>query len=620
MKKTIEQTYQVLDEIDHIRKRTGMYAGSVVSQTSNEWVYDTASKKMVKKNLVYIPALIKIFSELLDNAIDESRRANELDSIRVSFDGDTISVHDNGRGIPVVVHAQTGKYIAETVFSNLRAGSNFNDDEDQQLIGTNGVGSTLTNVLSSTFKIESADGVNLFSQVFTEGMRKRTEPSIKPYNKKFTKITFTPDYKFFGLDGLTPDIKEKMIKKVVDAAACNTAVKFYVDGDRLNVKSFSDYVGLYCDDFVEESTDSWSVALSASDGFEQISFVNSVETYQGGTHVDYVMLQITDAIRAHIKKKHKVEVKPSDVRNHVRVYISANVNRPRFSSQTKENMISPVAEYKTSWSASDKFIRKIVSGTVIQTILDWVMAKERAAEAAELRKKSKDIDRANLRKITKFTDASEKTDRDNCMLLLCEGDSAANSVLSARNQYTGCYALKGKPINALAATTADVLDNKEFVDLMKVTGLKIGEKITKLSDCRFGKICVCADADSDGNHITGLVIAMFRKYWPELFELGMIYRFRTPIMKAIIGQKEEFFYSLSEFDKWAKTEKRSFKTRYLKGLGSSTAQDFRKYFQDMENNLIQIKINDVTDLEIVDMVFGKEAGSSDRRKEWLDLE
>ena len=156
MAKTIEQTYQVLDEIDHVRRRCGMYAGSTTIETTPQWVYNTETKKMENREISVIPAFIKIFSEILDNAIDESRRAPDvMESIRVELHEDgSISVTDNGRGIPVEVHAQTGKYIAETVFSNLRAGSNFNDEDDQQLIGTNGVGSTLTNILSSSFKIE----------------------------------------------------------------------------------------------------------------------------------------------------------------------------------------------------------------------------------------------------------------------------------------------------------------------------------------------------------------------------------------------------------------------------------------------------------------------------------
>ena len=147
---------------------------------------------------------VKSFSEILDNAIDEGKRAPEtLNQIKVDIAFNEISVQDNGRGIPVEIHEQTGTYIAETVFSNLRAGSNFNDDEDQSLIGTNGVGSTLTNVLSSNFKIESCDGKKKLTQDFWNGMRERSEPKIKENVKNGTKITFTPDYEFFKLNIIT---------------------------------------------------------------------------------------------------------------------------------------------------------------------------------------------------------------------------------------------------------------------------------------------------------------------------------------------------------------------------------------------------------------------------------
>ena len=165
---------------------------------------------------------------------------------------------------------------------------------------------------------------------------------------------------------------------------------------------------------------------------------------------------------------------------------------------------------------SDKFINKLVKSSVIQNILDWVNAKEAAIKAAELRKLNKDLNRTNLRKISKFTDASNKTDRANCMIAICEGDSAANAVLSARTEMIGCYPLKGKPINALGASTKDMLANKEFVDLLQVCGLKIGERVESLDSIRFGKIALLADSDPDGSHIVGLVCAMFKKFWPEL--------------------------------------------------------------------------------------------------------
>jgi DNA gyrase/topoisomerase IV subunit B len=423
--------YVLLDEIDHVRKRTGMYAGSTELTSAVEWVYDIGSKKMIKSQVSYIPALIKIFSEILDNAIDEHRRAPAvLDSIRVDFSDDgTISVTDNGRGIPVELHPQTGKYIAETVFSNLRAGSNFNDDQDQQLIGTNGVGSTLTNILSTQFHIESCDGKKLFKQDFFNGMRDRSEPKVTVNAKNYTRIAFTPDYAFFKLSRLDDDHKLKMTKKIADASACNPGVKFYVNGDRINVKDFGDYIALYDSEFVYDDTPDWKVGISYSDGFEQVSFVNSVETYQGGTHVFYVMDQITDAVRDYLRKKHKVEVKPADIRTHMRVYISANINRPKFSSQTKENLISQPSTYKTSWSVPDFLIKKLVKSPIIQHVLDWVQAKAKAAELAELRKLNKEALKTNPKRVDKFDDAIERKDRNLCELYMTEGDCIQENTL-----------------------------------------------------------------------------------------------------------------------------------------------------------------------------------------------
>ena len=421
MTKHIQQTYQVLDEIEHVKKRTGMYAGSTAIQTSLEWIYSPEEKLMQKQEIAYIPAFIKIFSEILDNAIDEGKRSASLDTIKVDISFDEISVSDNGRGIPVEIHEKTGQHIAETVFSNLRAGSNFNDDEDQSLIGTNGIGSTLTNILSSNFRIESCDGKKKFTQDFWEGMRERSEPTIKAFTTNGTKITFTPDYEFFKLNGMDHDHKSKIYKKVIDAAANNLDVKFYFNGELIKFKSFDDYIALYSKDFLTDCNDDWKIGVSSSDGFDQISFINSVETYQGGTHVDYIVNQISTKLREFFKKKHKVDIKPSDIKNHIRIYISGSVNRPKFSSQTKENMISPVSEYKTTWTVSDKFIKNILKTEIVQSILDWISAKEKAQLMSDLRKANRAVDKNDPKRVEKFHDASTKN-REEAILLLAEGD------------------------------------------------------------------------------------------------------------------------------------------------------------------------------------------------------
>lgn len=619
MTKHITQTYQVLDEIAHVRLRTGMYAGSTEKQTSSEWVYDPMTKRMVKRTVTVIPALVKIFSEILDNAIDEHRRAPKvLDAIRVEFDPDgTISVTDNGRGIPVEIHPQTGKYVAETVFSNLRAGSNFNDADDQQLIGTNGVGSTLTNILSTHFRIESCDGKKVLTQDFYDGMRERTEPKIKSDTKNRTKISFTPDYGFFKLDGLDADHALKMTKKVVDAAACNPKVKFYVNGDRINVKDFGDYIALYDEEFVYDDTEDWKVGVSHSDGFEQVSFVNSVETYQGGTHVFYVMDQITEAVREDIKKKHKIEVKPADIRNHMRVYISANVNRPKFSSQTKENMISMPGTYKTTWTVPDALIRKLLKSPIIQSVLDWAEMKAKAAEMAELRKLNKDASKTKPARVDKFDDAVEKNERHKCICFFTEGDSARNSIQSARgkNPYIGSFSLRGKPLNVYDAETKDVIANNEFANILTITGLQLGEKVNSVTQLRFGKLAVLSDQDLDGFHITSLELSFFAKYWPELYELGVIYRFNTPLYIATTTKGEVFeFFTEEEYASWNKTAPKH-KADYYKGLGGFDTETFERFLATPEKYLVRITPLEAADLAKFELAFSNT--EQDARKEWL---
>ena len=639
MTKQLAQTYQVLDEIEHIRKRTGMYAGSTSLQTTKEWVYNVATKKMEQRDITVIPAFIKIFSEILDNAIDEHRRApNVLDAIRVELHDDgSISVTDNGRGIPVEIHPQTNKYVAETVFSNLRAGSNFNDDEDQQLIGTNGVGSTLTNVLSTSFKIESADGKKLFRQEFTEGMRKRSEPKVKEHDKHYTRITFTPDYSFFKLKGLDEDHKLRIIKKVVDAAATNPKVKFYINGDRVLTRGFDDYIAMYDEEYVYDETNDWKVGITKSDGFEQISFVNSVETYQGGTHVTYAINQVVDAVRTHIEKKHKVKVSPGDVRGHMRIYISANVNRPRFSSQTKENMISPPSEWKTSWTVPDKFITKLLKTEIIKAILDWVQAKEQAALMADLRKANKDVERVNFRRIDKFADAQERHQRHKCILFLAEGDSAAKSLFAARgkNPYIGTFPLKGKPLNVREKDIARVLglDKKkerekegkktepnEIQKILTLIGLKIGEPVKSLTELNFGKVAFATDADVDGAHIAGLLMNIFDTFWPELFRLGFVHVLRTPTVKVYLKDKTVLeFFTEREFKEWVAKDgakAKGWTHRYFKGLGTTKTPDFVPYMEQLDNYLFQVTMEGEEDKSAIDLAFSPERAND--RKKWLE--
>lgn len=615
--KTLEQTYKVLSEIEHVRARVGMYAGSPVAESREEFVY---RDKMELARLTFVPALIKIVSEIIDNVVDEHKRnPNKIDQLKLDIVDGEITVYDNG-GIPVEIHKEFGKYVPEIIFGTLRSGSNYNDDEDQAIIGTNGLGAKLSVILSDYFIIETADGKKSFKQEYRNGMNERSEPKIKESTKNYTKITFKPDYAFFKLPGIDQDHIDKILRRLVDVAGCNAKLKVWFNGTRLSVKSFEDYVKLYTDEYVHDSNDNWEVAFAHSDGFKQTSFVNSVETYMGGTHIDYVTNQLLNQLREYFKKKHKIDVKPSEIRNHLHVFISCNINRPKFSSQSKENMISAPADFGTSYELPEKIVKKVINSPVIQAVLDWVQAKAQAQQLAEMRKLNKDGDKTNLKKIKKFHDATER-DRSLTSIFLAEGDSASSSILGARDpKLHASFPLRGRPINVSASSFAKVKENEEFENIRKIIGLKYGEQ-ADLTNLNFGKIVIASDADEFGNSIAGLIINMFYRLWPEIVKGGKLYRLVTPV--AIVEYKKQSleFFTEKEFEDWReKHPGEKYEYTFLKGLGSSTPKQFKTYMGNLDKYLVQFTYTGKEDDDTMDLCFLKEVGFSDKRKIWLALE
>lgn len=618
--KTIEQEYRVLDEIEHVRARSARYVGSTTLKETDTYVLKTGS--IVKEQVRYIPAFIKLFEEITNNAVDEYKRAPDvLTTIKISIDQLTgsITVEDNGRGIPVQKHSETNQYVPEMIFTNLRAGSNFSED-DWTGAGTNGEGATLCVILSEWFQVETADGKNAFKQEYTNGLRKKSKPLINASTRHYTKISYCPDYNHFGMtDGLDDHHYSMLSKIVVDTAATNTSINFFLNGQPVKINTFEDYVKMYQSEYVYEETGDWKIAAARNDTFEHISFVNGINTYVGGTHVDYVSAQIVSKLRDYIKKKHKVDVKPADIKNHLRLFLSCNINRPRFDSQVKSTMVSPVSEWKTTFEVSDKFIKKLINSSVIQSILDWASAKAAAQEAAEDRQKNKESEKTNIRSIPKFHDATIKN-RANTMLFLAEGDSALTPLLGVKTPEMGIFPLRGRPINVSAAKKEQIKENVEFESIRTIVGLKYGVA-ADIKNLNFGKIVVASDADEFGKSICGLTINMFYRLWPEIVEAGMLYRLITPMIIVEGKGIDEEFFSIESFEEWRnKNQHKKFTYRFLKGLGSNNTKRFRKYIENPDKYLVQLTLDGDEDRRLLDLCFLKDKGFSDMRKQWLALE
>eukprot|EP00928_Gymnodinium_smaydae_P001475 TRINITY_DN10542_c1_g1_i1.p1 TRINITY_DN10542_c1_g1~~TRINITY_DN10542_c1_g1_i1.p1 ORF type:complete len:444 (-),score=103.35 TRINITY_DN10542_c1_g1_i1:2-1249(-) len=360
--KTIEQIYQKKTQLEHILLRPDTYVGSTEHQSQEMYVFDERRKEIVYKKIDYVPALYKIFDEILVNAADNSMRDSKMDLIDVTIDkeGGSISVMNTGKGIPVQMHKEHKCYVPELIFGQLLTSDNYDDDEKKVTGGRNGFGAKLTNVFSTRFIVETVDKSvkKKFTQVFENNMSVKNKPTIVPFTgSDYTKVTFWPDLAKFGMKKLDNDIVGLMMKRAYDIAGSTTKkVRVVLNGKELPIKSFEDYVQLYLGGkttsvgedgeegpppvVFERGNDRWEVGISVSEGsFNQVSFVNSINTIKGGTHVQYITEQLVEAILKVVKSKNKggIDIKPAHVRNHLFVFCNALIENPAFDSQTKEH-------------------------------------------------------------------------------------------------------------------------------------------------------------------------------------------------------------------------------------------------------------------------------------------
>ena len=574
---SVDKKFKKLDDISHVILRPGMYIGSIKPHTANKWIVEEG--KMTQREITYNPGFLKIFDEIVTNSVDESKReGSKLNTVKIDLDRKTnkVTIWDNG-GIPVVKNTEHDEWIPEMVFSNLKAGSNFDDTEERSWAGTNGVGSTLTNIYSKEFKISTCDGKNSFIQTFSNNMRERTQPVVKKAKANHTEISYITDLEKFGLTEIDEDHYKMIEKRIYDIAACNTGLKIYFNGNLININSFEDYIKLYTEEYFYEfkKDKTWSLGIALSqNGFQQVSFANTTETYDGGTHVDYVMNQIIVSLREFFLKKHKVDIKPSELKQHMFLFLDATVINPSFSSQTKEKLITEVKEFGTTFEVSAKLIQSILKSEIVNSILDWIQQKKNAEDSKLQRDLNKKLTKI---KVEKLIDAKGK-DRWKYSIGLFEGDSAISAFRKYRTPETmGAFALKGKFVNVSEITNQKLVQNDEAVNLMASIGLKLGQEID-VRNLRYGRVLIFTDADMDGNAISALLINFFYKYWPDMFERKMIYKVETPIVVAIPkakAKKKELFYTQNEYNVWAeKNDLKQFEIKYKKGLAALVDDEY----------------------------------------------
>jgi DNA topoisomerase-2 len=644
-----KKNYKKLSHIEHILVRPSTYIGSIEKTVEDMFIMDYSNPEepmILKKTIEYIPGLYKIFDEILVNATDHDTRLTvkrnqgdtsiiPVSNIKVDIEKETgrITVYNDGDGIHVVEIDEHSCYAPELIFGHLLTGTNYNDSEERIVGGQNGYGAKLANIFSTEFTIETVDKTrNLkYIQTFTNNMTVRTEPKITTYSSKpYTRISFIPDYKRFGLDGLTSDIISLLEKRVYDTAAwTNKTISVFLNNTRLECKTFEKYIDLYIGPKSEhprvhlELGDRWEViaTYNSCSNFEQVSFVNGIHTSRGGKHLEYIVSQIRDGLVDYIKKKKKVMVKPATIRNELFIFLKSTITNPSFDSQTKETLTTPVSKFGSVATIDDKAIDKIAKIGIMERIMNAVDNKN-----------NKDFQKTDgkkqnvIRGLPKLNDADMAGTKDSkkCILILTEGDSAKSSVLSGLGQegrdYYGVFPLRGKLLNVKDTDQEKVINNAEIQAIKKILGLKAGvdysvETPDELWDLRYGKIMILCDSDVDGSHIKGLLMNLFHSYWPSLLQAGFVITMLTPIVKVFKGKVSQSFYNLGDYKTWKDNnpDHHLYEVKYYKGLGTSSAAEFKEYFKDMK--VLNYEWTDDSN-NAIDLAFNKKR--ADDRKKWLE--
>jgi DNA topoisomerase-2 len=651
-KKTATETYQKLTQLEHILIRPDTYIGSVERTDQQVWLFNKETKLMEYRNVSYVPGLYKIFDEILVNAADNKQNDKSQTYIKVTIDREAgqVTVENNGKGIPVEIHEKEKIYIPELIFGNLLAGSNFDDTQQRTVGGRNGYGAKLCNVFSTEFTVECQDSTNgkRYKQTWTENMTKMGKAKITSNKTSdFVRITYKPDFKRFGMpDGIDDDLEGLMWRRVYDMAGTVRGVKVHLNGEHLKVKDFKAYCNLYAQSIAKERIAEeggsptctvevdddkghprWEVGFAVSDGtFQQVSFVNSIATTSGGTHVNYIADQITDRLLKQLNKLKKGHgLKQNALRNHIFIFVNCLINNPAFNSQTKEQMTTKASQFGSKCELSEKFLKAIAKSEAIKNIMD---AAERKADKMMAKSDGSKRSRVSNAKLVEANLAGTRRGHE-CTLILTEGDSAKGLAVSGRAildpDRIGVFPLRGKLLNVRDASLDQITKNQEIQNIKQFLGLKHKQVYTDTKSLRYGHLMIMADQDHDGSHIKGLLINFLQVQFPSLLQIPEFFReFTTPIVKVWQGSnpkkplKLKTFFTQPEYEEWKiahQSQISRWQSKYLKGLGSSDNEDAQVYFKNLDAHLKEFDVMKPEEADMFDLAFSKK--KADARKEWL---
>lgn len=608
----------VLEGLEAVRKRPGMYIGSVSTKGLNHLIY-----------------------EIVDNAVDE-HLAGYCDTIRVTLEGDgSATVDDNGRGIPVGMH-EKGVSAERLVFTTLHAGGKFDDSAYKTSGGLHGVGSSVVNALSAYLTVQVKNGGFIYEDKYERGnpvieLQNGLLPVIGKSKATGTRVNFLPDDTIFD----KTRFKEDEVKsRLHETAYLNPALTIIYEDKRKAEAEYIEYhepegiVGFIRDmnktkesihDVIYFSGESEGISVEVAfqyvNEFHEnvLGFCNNIYNAEGGTHLTGFKTMFTNAINNYarelnILKEKDVNFTGADVRNGMTAVVSIKHPDPRFEGQTKTKLDNQDAAKVVSKVTGDEIVHYFDRN--LETLKSIIGCAEKAAKIRKSEEKAK----TNMLTKQKFSFDSngklancESRDASRCEIFIVEGDSAGGSAKTARNRaFQAILPIRGKILNVEKASIDKILANAEIKTMINAFGCGFSEGYGNdfdISKLRYDKIIIMADADVDGAHISTLLLTLFYRFMPELIFEGHVYLAMPPLYKAMPAKgKEEYLYDDKALEKYRKHHKGPFTLQRYKGLGEMDADQLWETTLDPETRLLKlVEIEDARMAsEVTEMLMGTE--------------
>lgn len=674
-------TYKQYDHRTHVYMKPDTYIGADERVERPEWLYNIQAGRMVNATIDFVPGCERLYLEVLTNASDNvgrSRRAGvDPGKIEITMNNRIISVTNYGLPIPIELHPKEGVYVPQMIFGSLLTSSNY--EVDRHEAGTNGIGAKAANIFSKWFKVTVWDHIRhlKYTQIWRENMTICETPVIEQFNGQassvcveyemdFARFRYSPANGDTG--GYPPEAFALFCRHAIDISfTAKTTVSF--NGTDFNFANIRDYARLYFGDRVDTAIVHYQwpagtevvqkkkgyqvarnpaitpeielIAIDTPDEGDHVSFVNCMMTRDGGVHVNTAVKSVGDSavkminesvikqltkqnkgkeLDAKDKRSHTITI--NDVKPHISILLSVKVMNPKFTSQTKTMLHSPVPKI----TIEDTTLNGIHKWQLIDRLYAALEAKQFATLAKTDGKLRKYL------KLKKGIDANNagKAERHKCVLYITEGKSAkgyANTLISlvpGGRDYIGVLPMRGKNLNVMNANRFKIGKNNEINELKEMLGLidcpdpELRKTFyldpNNFAKLRYGAVMIMADSDVDGIHIIGLILNIFHCRFPSLLARGFVMYYMTPTIRVTKGHITHKFYTQAEYEEWKAVtpDYTTWKHKYYKGLGSS---DEDEVGDDYRTPRVVTCFYDADAPLAMRLAFDKDL--ADRRKDWI---